>query len=108
MGHLTLEAVTVRLHLVEVEAQESATPKTFVTARRVGKWHPGDDAHVKTRAHTEEQPFQGPVDDADAIAIARAEHEVGLLGSSQESGDVIWIMGEISIHFENELVFALQ
>lgn len=108
VGHFDLEAVAIGPDGIEVEALERGPAKAFVAASRIADGHAGDEADVFARAHAEHETAQGPVDDADAVFVARAEDEVGILGGSEEGGDVVRVVGEVAVHFEDELVIAFE
>ena len=83
---------------------QGAAAEAFEAAGGVGKGHAGDDAHIAGGARAEQEAFDRPIDDADAVAIARAENQVGILGRLDEAGDVVGVMGEIAVHLHDEFV----
>ena len=74
--HLDEERVAVRDHAVERQARERLAPPAAEAARAVARRQPRDRADVAVRERAEKDPVQRPVHDADAVQIARADHEV--------------------------------
>ena len=107
---LDLKAVAVGLDPVEVNRLKRATPETLETAGRVGERHAGDGAHVFARKHAEQKPVQRPVDHTNALAIARAQHEVSVLRLRllEEARDVVRVVGEVAVHLEDKIVVSLE
>jgi hypothetical protein len=64
--------------------------------------------HILGGALAEHEPAQGPVDDADAVEITRAQDQVGLFGRLEKHGDVVRVVGQVAVQFEHELVAVLQ
>ena len=73
-----------------------------------GERHPGDELNILGGAFAEHEPAQRPIDDPDAIEIARAEDEVRVLGRLEEHGDIVGVMGKIAIQLEDEFVTVFQ
>src|SRR5215510_13010814 len=89
VGHLDLEAVSVRTDLIQVDRLQRSLAKTFISASRISKRHPCDNLHVLCRRLAQHQTAQWPVDYPNAVQVTRAKHEVGILGGFEEHRDVI-------------------
>ena len=80
VGQLNLKTVTIGLNGLQVNGLERAAAKAFEAARGVGKRHAGDEPDIQAGATglNTEPAHARPVDDPDAIAVARAEHQVSI------------------------------
>ena len=106
---LDLEAVAVGPDALEVDRLQRAPPETFEAAGRISERHAGDDLHVLGRSEAEQHAADRPVDHPDALAVTRAQHEVGILRVRllNESRDLVRIVGEVAVHLKDKLVVAL-
>src|SRR5262245_60965579 len=101
--HLDLESVPLGADPVERNALERAPAEALETPGRVGERHAGDEARVHVRAVREDEPRQRPVDDGDAVQVARAQHDVGILRGLEELADGVGVVREVGVHLEHEL-----
>ena len=108
VGELDLEAVAVGADVIEVDGFQGVTAEAFEAAGGIAEGHAGDDADVEAGAHAEDEAGEGPVDDADAVAVAGADDEVGVFRGFEELGDVVRVMGEVTIHLHDEFIIAFQ
>src|SRR5262245_43482188 len=108
MGHFDLETVSVGAYLIQIDGLESGAAETFVVVGGIGKGASGDNLHIFRGAFAEHQPAQGPIDNANTIQITGAQHQVAVFGGFQKHGDVIGVMREISVQFENEVVSMIE
>lgn len=108
MGHFDLEAVAVGADPLEVEAFEGGPAEAFEAAGGVGEGHPGDDLDVFGGPHAEQESTEGPIDYANAIAVTGAEYQVCCCRGFEEAGDIVGVVGEVAIHFEDELVVLFE
>ena len=104
MGGLNLEGVAVGTDGGEVEGLEDLAAVALEAAGGVGEGHARDEADVESGAGGENQAVHGPVDDADAADVARAEHEIGAEGAAAEGGDGLGVVGEVGVHLHHETV----
>ncbi|MFM1943061.1 MAG: hypothetical protein RI897_2043 [Verrucomicrobiota bacterium] len=108
MGHFDLEAVAVGVDPLEVEVFECGSAEAFEAPGGVGEGHSGDDLDVLGCPHAEQQSTEGPVDHAYAIAVTGAEYQVCCCGGFEEAGDIVGVVGEVAVHFEDELVILFK
>ena len=108
VSELDLEAVTVRTNFVQVDGGEGLFSEALEAAGGIAERHAGDELDVAGCAEAKHEASEGPVDHTDAIAVARAKHEVAVTRRFQEAWNVLRIVREITVHLENELVVALE
>ena len=108
MGQFNLKTVAVGADVLKIDGPERGSPKTLVAAGGIAEGHAGDDPHIFGGALAQHQSVQRPVDDANAIAVTRAQDQVGALRGFQEFRDIVRIVRQIAVHLEGELVIALQ
>lgn len=72
MRHLNLKAVATRVHALDVDRLKGPPPKAFEAAGRIAEGHSRDQLHIFGGAQTKHQPFERPVNNANAVAITGA------------------------------------
>jgi len=107
MSQFDLEAVSVRVDVLQVDGLERRATEALEPARRIGEGHARDQLHVAGGAEAQEQPAQGPVDDANPLRVTRTQHQIRMSRRIEESGNIVRIVGQIAIHLEEELVGPL-
>ena len=74
--HLDEERVAVRDHVGERHPRQRLAAPAAIAAGAVARRQRGDEADVAVGERAQEDPVQRPVDDADAVQVARADDEV--------------------------------
>lgn len=105
---LDLEAVAVGANGIELDGFQGVATEAFEAAGRIAERHAGDDPHVEAGAHAEHEAREWPVDDADAVAVAGTDDEVGVFRGVEKFGDVVRVMGEVTVHLHDIFVAAFK
>ena len=106
--HLDEERVAVRDDPLERHLGQRFAAPAAEAAGAVGDRHPGHAADVAVGEGAQDQPVQRPVDDADALQVARADDQV--MAAAQRHlhhlGQVLGIVREVRVHLADEVLGA--
>ena len=104
-----MEAITVALHLVEVQSLQCFTAEALEAACRIADWEARHDTGIDVCAIAEDKAAEVPVHHADAaILVAATENEVCIFGGFQKAVQVCRCMAEVGIHLEHAFVIAFE
>ena len=108
--HLNLEAVALEADLIEFDGLQHPTLVADKARRGVMYLEPGDDPHVFRGEITHQHTANGPVDDIHAADVTGADRHVVtlIMTCGIEPRQVVGIMTEVGIHFEDVVVVMLQ
>lgn len=107
-SHLDLEGVAFRAHIVEIDGFEDFASEALETTCKIADRDAEDGAGVEATATAEDLAAYRPVACAAAFDVARTEDEIGVLESGKETGEIVWIVGEVAIHLLEDLVVAVE
>ena len=97
------ERVAVRQEPLEVQPRQRVAPPAAVPARAVARGQPGDGADVAVRERAQDDAAQRPVHHADAVQVARAEHEVVVGRRRDEIRQVPRVVRQVRVHLADEV-----
>lgn len=104
--HLYLECISDKLYLVQVDRLQHLLPVAHEPRGGVLDRHPGDQPGIDRTAPRKQDPVLGPVDIAAALYVPGTDRYVRALvfAGIIQPDQVLGIMREIGIHFEDERV----
>jgi hypothetical protein len=83
--------------------------KTLEPAGRVPHRQAGHGTRVDVGEIAEQEPTDRPIHDRHlTVAVARAEHEIGVVDRTKELGEMRRVVREIGVHLEDVVVAALE
>jgi hypothetical protein len=106
-GHFGLKNVAARGNFAQAYCFQSFAPPAFETAGEIGERQPGDDADVQGGCLAQEQPLEIPVHYADPFDVTGSQDYVMRFGGFDEGGQIGWIVREIGIHLDDQVVIQV-
>ena len=98
------ERVAVRDNAVERQRGQRFAAPAAIAGGDVVQLQAGDGANVEVRERAEDDAAQRPVHDADAVQVARADHEVGAGGGRVDHRrQVLRIVRQVRVHLADEV-----
>ncbi len=105
---LDLERVAVGADGVDVQPLEHPAVIAFEAARQIVERKPRHDPRVPVGGPGKEQPPHRPVNDRHSAHVARSDDDVEILGKLEELRQMPWIVGEIGVHLEGQVVAVID
>src|SRR4051812_42916298 len=102
VGQLDLERVALRADGVEIDRLEHLAPVALESAGEVAHREPQHALGVPAPPARNDAAPDAPALALPAVNVARAEHDVGVVGGAQQAGEVGRVVGEIGIHLADE------
>lgn len=107
-SHLDLEGVAFGSDVIKIDGFEDFAAEALETACEIADREAEDGAGVEATATAEDLAAYRPIACAAAVDVAGTEDEISVLKSGKETGEIVWIVGEVAIHLLEDQVVAIE